>query len=31
VRRAGFKLAGIAMRAPRKMVDKIIDGLKFHT
>jgi hypothetical protein len=31
VRRADFKLAGIAMRAPRKTVDKIIDGLKFHT
>ncbi|MBM3597305.1 MAG: DUF2000 family protein [Alphaproteobacteria bacterium] len=31
VRRADFKLAGIALRAARKTVDKIVDGLKFHT
>src|ERR1700760_3935598 len=31
VARADLNLVGIAMRAERKVVDKIVDGLKFHT
>ncbi len=31
VARAGLNLVGIAMRAERKVIDKIVDGLKFHT
>ena len=31
VARADLNLVGIAMRAERKVIDKIIDGLKFHT
>ena len=31
VNRADLNLVGIAMRAERKMIDKIVDGLKFHT
>jgi hypothetical protein len=31
VARAALNLVGIAMRAERKVVDKIVDGLKFHT
>jgi len=30
VARADLNLVGIAMRAERKMIDKIVDGLKFH-
>jgi hypothetical protein len=30
VTRADLNLVGIAMRADRKVIDKIIDGLKFH-
>jgi len=30
VTRADLNLVGIAMRGERKVVDKIIDGLKFH-
>ena len=30
VRRADLNLVGIAMRAERKVIDKIVDGLKFH-
>jgi len=30
VARADLNLVGLAMRAERKVVDKIIDGLKFH-
>jgi hypothetical protein len=30
VPRADLNLVGIAMRAERKVIDKIIDGLKFH-
>lgn len=30
VARADLNLVGLAMRAERKLVDKIIDGLKFH-
>ena len=30
VARADLNLVGIAMRAERKVVDKIVDGLKFH-
>jgi hypothetical protein len=30
VSRAGLNLVGIAMRAERKVIDKIVDGLKFH-
>jgi len=30
VARADLNLVGIAMRAERKVIDKIIDGLKFH-
>ena len=29
--RAELNLVGIAMRAERKVIDKIIDGLKFHS
>jgi hypothetical protein len=28
--RAELNLVGIAMRAERKVIDKIVDGLKFH-
>jgi len=28
--RADLNLVGIAMRADRKVIDKIVDGLKFH-
>jgi hypothetical protein len=31
VARADLNLAGIAMRAERKVIDKIVDGLKFHS
>jgi hypothetical protein len=31
VTRAELNLVGIAMRAERKVIDKIIDGLKFHS
>ncbi len=31
VARADLSLVGIAMRADRKVIDKIVDGLKFHT
>jgi hypothetical protein len=31
VARAGLNLVGLALRAERKVVDKIIDGLKFHS
>jgi hypothetical protein len=31
VQRADLNLVGIAIRAERKVVDKIVDGLKFHT
>jgi len=30
VGRAALNLVGIAMRAERKVIDKIVDGLKFH-
>ena len=30
VARADLSLVGIAMRAERKVIDKIVDGLKFH-
>ena len=30
VGRADLNLVGIAMRAERKVIDKIVDGLKFH-
>jgi hypothetical protein len=30
VARADFNLVGLAMRAERKVIDKIVDGLKFH-
>lgn len=29
--RADLNLVGIAMRADRKVIDKIVDGLKFHS
>jgi hypothetical protein len=29
--RAELNLAGLAMRAERKVIDKIVDGLKFHS
>ena len=29
--RTELNLVGIAMRAERKVIDKIVDGLKFHT
>ena len=31
VARADLNLVGLAVRAERKVVDKIVDGLKFHT
>ena len=31
VARAGLDLVGMAMRAERKLIDKIVDGLKFHS
>jgi hypothetical protein len=31
VARADLNLVGIAMRAERKLIDKVVDGLKFHT
>jgi hypothetical protein len=31
VTRTDLNLVGIAMRAERKVIDKIIDGLKFHS
>jgi hypothetical protein len=31
VSRADLNLVGLAMRAERKVIDKIVDGLKFHT
>jgi hypothetical protein len=31
VARADLNLVGLAFRAERKVVDKIVDGLKFHT
>jgi hypothetical protein len=30
VARADLKLVGLAFRAERKVIDKIVDGLKFH-
>ena len=30
VQRADLDLVGLAMRAERKVIDKIVDGLKFH-
>jgi hypothetical protein len=30
VARDDLNLVGIAMRAERKVIDKILDGLKFH-
>jgi hypothetical protein len=29
--RAELNLVGIAMRAERKVIDKMVDGLKFHS
>jgi hypothetical protein len=31
VARADLNLVGLALRAERKVVDKIMDGLKFHS
>jgi hypothetical protein len=31
VARADLDLVGLAMRAERKVIDKIVDGLKFHS
>jgi len=31
VQRANLNLVGLAMRAERKVIDKIVDGLKFHS
>jgi hypothetical protein len=31
VPRAGLNLVGLGFRAERKLIDKIVDGLKFHT
>jgi hypothetical protein len=31
VTRADLDLVGLAMRAERKVIDKIVDGLKFHS
>ena len=31
VTRAELNLVGLAMRAERKVIDKIVDGLKFHS
>ena len=30
VARAHLNLVGLAMRAERKVIDKVVDGLKFH-
>ena len=30
VARADLKLVGLAFRAERKLIDKVVDGLKFH-
>ena len=30
VMRADLNLVGLAMRAERKLIDKVVDGLKFH-
>jgi hypothetical protein len=30
VPRSGLDLVGLAFRAERKVVDKVVDGLKFH-
>jgi hypothetical protein len=30
VERAGLNLVGLAVRAERKVIDKVVDGLKFH-
>jgi hypothetical protein len=31
IARADLNLVGLAMRAERKVIDKIVDGLKFHS
>ena len=31
VARADLNLVGLAVRAERKVIDKIVDGLKFHS
>ena len=31
VMRADLNLVGLAMRAERRVIDKIVDGLKFHS
>jgi hypothetical protein len=31
VARTDLNLVGIAMRAERRVIDKIVDGLKFHS
>jgi hypothetical protein len=31
VTRADLDLVGLAMRAERRVIDKIVDGLKFHS
>jgi hypothetical protein len=31
VKRDELNLVGLAMRAERKVIDKIVDGLKFHS
>jgi hypothetical protein len=31
VARTDLNLVGIAVRAERKVIDKIVDGLKFHS
>ena len=31
VTRADLNLVGLAMRAERKVIDKVVDGLKFHS
>jgi len=31
VARADLNLVGLAMRAERKVIDKVVDGLKFHS
>ena len=31
VKRSDLNLVGLAMRAERKVIDKIVDGLKFHS
>lgn len=30
IERAGLNLVGLAFRADRKVIDKVVDGLKFH-